>query len=99
MVQAVDDDGLRDELGILSEKDGHVRSWSGWFILRAGGSISRLVGFTYHFLNHVHDLLLDQIKALRIASRSAADDIVNFNVIVFLAHSSTVHGVGELDED
>lgn len=61
--------------------------------------MSRLVGFTYHFLNHVHNLLLDQIKALSIASRRAADDIVNLDVIVILADSTSIHRIGELDED
>ena len=43
--------------------------------------------------------MLDKIQALRITGRSATDDIVNLDVVIFLAHATTIHGVGELDED
>lgn len=55
--------------------------------------------FSINLLNHVHNLLLDQVQALRVTSRSAADDIVDLDVIIFLAHATTIHGVGELDKD
>lgn len=54
---------------------------------------------TYNFLDHVHDLLLDKVQALRVTSWCPADDIVDLDVIVFLAHSAAVHGVGEFDEN
>ena len=68
MIQAVDVNRLRDELGI-------------------------------GLLNHVHDLLLDKVQVLSIASRSTANDVVNLDVIFLLAKASTVHSVRELDED
>lgn len=55
--------------------------------------------FTYHFLDHVHDLLLDQIEALCVTSRSTTDHVVHFDIIVLLANASAIHGVGELNED
>ena len=54
---------------------------------------------TYNFLDHVHNLLLDKVQALCVAGRCAADDIVDLDVVVFFAHSATVHGVGELDKN
>jgi hypothetical protein len=50
-------------------------------------------------LDHVHDLLLDKLQVVGVTRRSAADDVVNLDVIVVLANATTVHGVGELDED
>lgn len=52
-----------------------------------------IFGFTYHFLHHVHDFLLDQIKALSVACRRTADDIVDLDIIVFLANTTTVHSI------
>ena len=43
--------------------------------------------------------MLDQIKALSIPSRCAADDIVDFNVVILLADTSTIHRIGEFDKD
>lgn len=54
---------------------------------------------TYNFLNHVHNLLLNKIQALRITSRGPTDHIVDLDVVIFLSHSTAVHGIGELDED
>jgi len=50
-------------------------------------------------LNHVHDLLLDKLKVVGVTRRSAADDVVNLDVIIVLANATTVHGIRELDED
>lgn len=54
---------------------------------------------TYNFLDHVHDFLLDKVQALRVTSRGPADDIVDLDVIIFLAHPTTIHRIGEFDED
>lgn len=50
-------------------------------------------------LDHVHDLLFDQVQALGIARRRAANDVVDFDVVLVLAKATAVHGIGELDED
>lgn len=50
-------------------------------------------------LDHVHNLLLDKVEILSVASRSAADDVVDLDIIFLLAEASTVHGIGEFDED
>ena len=50
-------------------------------------------------LDHVHDLLLDEFQIVGVARRSAADDVVDLDVIIILANATTVHGVGELDKD
>ena len=55
--------------------------------------------FCINLFDHVHDLLLDQVQALRIPRWRPTDDIVDLDIIVLLAHSATVHGVRELDED
>ena len=55
--------------------------------------------FGINLLDHIHDLLLDKVQALSVASRGPADNVVNLDVIIFLAHTTTVHGVGELHED
>jgi len=43
--------------------------------------------------------LLDEIQALCIASGSPTDDIVNLDIIILLSNPTSVHSVGELDED
>lgn len=50
-------------------------------------------------LDHIHDLLLDKVQVLGIAGRRAADDIVDLDVVFLFTVASTVHSVGELDED
>lgn len=50
---------------------------------------------TYNFLHHVHDLLLDKIQVLGIASRSAANNVVDLHVIIVLSNTTTIHSVGE----
>ena len=98
MVQAIDHDGLGDEFRVLhGTSDTSV--WCSWLICIARRFLLWIFGFTYHFLNHVHDLLLDQIQALGIAGRRAADDIINFDIVVLFANATPVHGVRELDED
>ena len=54
---------------------------------------------TYDFLNHVHNLLLDKVQTLSVASRGPTDHVVNLNVVILLAHAAAVHGIGELHED
>jgi hypothetical protein len=54
---------------------------------------------TDHFLDHVHNFLLHQIEALGIASWSAADNVVDTDIVFVLAHATAVHGIGELDKD
>ena len=49
--------------------------------------------------NHIHDLLLNELEILRVASRRAADDVVDLYVFIVTSVRATVHGVGELDED
>lgn len=56
-------------------------------------------GRTYHFLDHVHDFLFDQVQALSIACRSTANNIVDLDVIIILAHTTAVHGIGKFDKD
>lgn len=43
--------------------------------------------------------MLDKVQTLCVAGWRAADDIVNLDVILLLAHTATIHGVGKLDED
>lgn len=98
MVQAIDHDGLGDEFRVLhSTSDMSV--WCMWLICRARRFLFWIFGFTYHFLDHVHDFLLDQIQALGVACRRAANDIVNLDIVVLFANATPVHGVGEFDED
>lgn len=98
MVQAVDHDGLGDEFRVLRSTS-DLSVWCLWLISRARSFLFQIFGFTYHFLNHVHDLLLDQIQALGIACRSAADNIVDLDIVVFFANAAPVHGVGKFDKD
>jgi hypothetical protein len=53
---------------------------------------------TYNFLDHIHNLLLDQIQALCVSSGCPTNDVVNLDVIVILTDTAPIHGVGELDE-
>jgi predicted nucleotidyltransferase len=50
-------------------------------------------------LDHVHDFLLDKLQVVGVTRRGAANDIVDLDIIVVLANATTIHGVGELDED
>lgn len=59
----------------------------------------RNVRLTYHFLHHIHNLLLDHVQGLCVASGRSADDIVNLDIVVLLTYSSAVHGIGEFDEN
>lgn len=68
VVETVNRDGLRNELGV-------------------------------NLLNHVHDLLLDELQVVGIARRRTANDVVDLDVIIILSDTATIHGVGELDED
>lgn len=68
VVQSVDDDMLRNVLGV-------------------------------NLLNHVHDLLLDEFQIVGVPGGSATDDIVDLDIVVIFANTSTVHGIGELDKD
>jgi hypothetical protein len=52
----------------------------------------------YGFLDHIHNFLLNKIQALRVSSRSSANDIVHLNVIILLSDSTSIHGIGELDK-
>lgn len=54
---------------------------------------------TYDFLNHIHDLLLDKIEALCISGRRTTNHVVDLDIIIFLADSSTIHGIREFDEN
>lgn len=55
--------------------------------------------FRINFLDHIHDLLLDKVQTLCIPSGCPTDDVVDLDIVIFLAHTTAVHGVGELDED
>lgn len=50
-------------------------------------------------LDHIHNLLLDQIQVLSVTGRSTADDIVDLDVLFLLAETTAVHGIRELDKD
>lgn len=98
MVQAVDDDGLRDKFCVLcSTLD--MSDVCRAFVDGCRRLLFRIVRCTYHFLHHIHNLLFDHVQGLCVASRRSADDIVNLDIIVLLTYSSTVHGIGELDEN
>ena len=97
MVQAVDDDGLGDKLRVLDDTMSDRLVWRVCGRRRGSGLV--FIRFTYHFLNHVHDFLLDEIETLCIARGGAADDIVHLDIIVLLANSAAVHCIGEFDED
>lgn len=43
--------------------------------------------------------MLDKVQALSVTGRSTTDDIVDLDVVIFLAHAAAIHGVGELDEN
>ena len=58
-----------------------------------------ILGFTYHFLHHIHNLLLDQIQALGVTSWCTTDDVVDLDVVVFLPNTATVHRIREFDKD
>lgn len=92
MVQAVDDDGLRDKFCVLCSTLDKSDTCRG-FVEGCRRLLFRIVRFTYHFLHHVHNLLLDHIQRLGIASRRSADDVVNLDIVLLLAYPSTVHGV------
>ena len=62
-------------------------------------SIFANIRITYHFLHHIHDFRLHQVKALRVTSGCTADDVVDFDIIFFLTNTSSIHGIGELNED
>lgn len=89
MVQTIDDHTFGDIFGILSLIELEIAPKR---------NLRQRKSFTYNFLDHVHDLLLDKVQALSITSRSPADDIVDLDIIIFLAHAATVHGVGELNK-
>ena len=55
--------------------------------------------FSVHLFNHVHDLLLDEFEVLSVASWRAADDVVDLDILIISAVSTTIHSIGELDED
>ena len=84
MVETVDNDSLGDQIGVL-ETSVAVR-------------LRRDCFATHNFLDHVHDLLLDKVKALSIPSRGTTDHIVNLDIFVFLAHPTSFHGIGKLNE-
>ena len=87
VVQAIDAYGLGHEFSILGRSKQDVRYCRG-----------KIRG-PYSFFHHVHDLLLHQIKVLSIASRCTANDVVNLDIVVFLANTATIHSIRELHED
>jgi hypothetical protein len=85
VIKTVDGHGFGNEFGIL-------------VVLLAGILLILASHDTHHFLDHVHDLLLDQVQVLGIASWGATNDIVDFDVVLVFADATTVHSVGKLDE-
>ena len=53
----------------------------------------------YNSIDHLENLRFDKLEILGVASWCAANNIVHAAVIIFPAHSATVHGIGKLDED
>lgn len=88
MVEPVDIDDLRRELGIL-------------FASRLTTDVTLGVGSgrAYNTINHLQNLALNKLKVLGIAGGGSADDIVNSAVVVLPAHATPIHRIGELDED
>ena len=54
---------------------------------------------THSTVNHVQDLRFDQFQVLGVAGRCSADHIINLDIIIFTAHTPTIHSVRELHEN
>lgn len=55
-------------------------------------SIERAVasGDTYGTIDHLQDLVLDSVQILGVSSWCAADDIIDFDIVVFSTHSACI---------
>ena len=53
-------------------------------------------------VDHVHDLILHKVKAGRVASRSTADNVFNFDIFLLtmtgVVANAAIHRIGELEE-
>lgn len=50
--------------------------------------MARILEESYCSVNHLENFILDSVEILGVASRSAANNIVDFDVIVLAAHAS-----------
>ena len=98
MIEAVDDDPLLHEFGILlgaSQLPGHLVEIQ----VRSPPPPPPPPPPTHRLLDHFHNLLLDLIQVLRVSRRRAADDVVDLEVVIFPAEPTSFHHVRELHKD